>query len=75
MTMTEAQTRLFNDLNNNLIQVMTRHPDCTGGDFLALLISTTLAFAQLNGSLDIADTVWVQMMEKVSASNRLSSAK
>lgn len=73
--MTEAQTKLFNDLNNNLIQVMTRNPDCTGGDFLALLISSTLSFAQLTGSLEVADTVWVQMMEKVSASNRLSSSK
>ncbi len=30
--MTEAQTKLFNDLNNNLIQVMTRNPGCTGGE-------------------------------------------
>lgn len=73
--MNETQTKLFNDLNNNLIQVMTRHPDCTGGDFLALLISSTLSFAQLTNSLEVADTVWVQMMGNVNASNRLSSSK
>ena len=73
--MNEAQTKLFNDLNNSLFQVASRNPDCTGGDFLALLISSTISFAHLTGSLEVADTVWVQMMEKVSASNRLSSAK
>jgi len=75
VTMTEAQTKLFNDLNNSLFQVASRNPDCTGGDFLALLISSTIAFAQLTDSLEVADTVWVQMMEKVCASNRLSSTK